>query len=158
MLVNNGTINIKFEANGAALLSTIRVYIWIFINEWFHWQFLITYRGSVERVQSKKRYLMFTYVFLAILLLFFIKKLCFYHFHDFFWRSIKFPQQNINHSQTGIDNKKLSVEMHAIALPNFLLPFSAYLSHFKTEHLLLSLRKVPIAHIFLLFSSMRSFT
>ena len=62
----------------------------------FHWPFLITYIFSVSlkfearyitgqwgRVQSKERYFIFTYTF-GIFLLFFIKKLCFYHVHFFF--------------------------------------------------------------------------
>ena len=32
----------------------------------------------------------------------------------FFWWSIKFPQQNINQSETEISDKKLSVELYAI--------------------------------------------
>ena len=35
------------------------------------------------------------------------KNLCFYHFHFVFWWSIKFPQQNINQSETGTDNKQI---------------------------------------------------
>ena len=41
------------------------------------------------------------------------KNLCFYYFHFFFWWSIKFGQQNINQSETGTDDKKLSVELYA---------------------------------------------
>ena len=40
--------------------------------------------------------------------MFFIKKLCFYHFHFL----IEFPQQIINRSETGIGDKKLSVELY----------------------------------------------
>ena len=32
-------------------------------------------------------------------------KLCFSHFHFFFFESVKFPQQNINQSETGIGDK-----------------------------------------------------
>ena len=39
------------------------------------------------------------------------KKMCFFHFHDFLWWSIKLLQQNINLSETGIGDKKLSVEL-----------------------------------------------
>ena len=41
----------------------------------------------------------------------FSKKLCFYQFHFLFWWSNKFSQQNINQSETGIGDKKLSVEL-----------------------------------------------
>lgn len=50
--------------------------------------------GSEEQVQSKECYYMFTDTFF-LLLLFFIKKLCFYHFHFLFWQSVDFSQQNI---------------------------------------------------------------
>ena len=46
LLVINGTIDAKFEANWTVFLSSIRVYIWIFINKCF--QFLITYISSVS--------------------------------------------------------------------------------------------------------------
>ena len=39
----------------------------------------------------------------------FHKKICFYNFYSFFWRSIGFPQQNINESETATDDKKLPV-------------------------------------------------
>ena len=45
------------------------------------------HHGSVGRVPSKECINIF-----GILLLFFIKKLCSYHFHFFFWWSIKFTQ------------------------------------------------------------------
>ena len=35
-----------------------------------------------------------------------------YHFHFFLWWSIKFPQHNINQSETGIGNLKLPVELY----------------------------------------------
>ena len=50
--------------------------------------------------------------FFGILLLFFIIKIGFYDFRSFLWWSIKFPQQNINQSKTGIDGPKLSVELY----------------------------------------------
>ena len=36
----------------------------------------------------------------------------FYHFHFFFWWSIKFLQQNINQSEAKTDDTKLSVELY----------------------------------------------
>ena len=41
------------------------------------------------------------------------KKNYFYHFYFFFWWSIKFPQQNINQSETGIGHEKWPVELTA---------------------------------------------
>ena len=63
-----------------------------------------SYRG----IQSKECYFMFTYSFLS----FFIKKFVFSSFSFLFLWSIKIPQQNINHSETGIDDEKLPVELH----------------------------------------------
>ena len=71
----------------------------------FHWQFLFTYiffaslkfgacyitgKWGKFRVQNVTFFCCFS-----------SKNLCFYHFHFFFWWSIKFPQQNINQSETG---------------------------------------------------------
>ena len=39
--------------------------------------------------------------------------MCFYHFHFFFWWSIKFPQQHINQSETWIGGVQMSVELYA---------------------------------------------
>ena len=50
--------------------------------------------------------------FFDIFCCFLFKYLRFYHFHFFFWQSIKFEQQNINQSETGIDDKKLSMELY----------------------------------------------
>ena len=50
-------------------------------------------------------------------LLFFSTNLCFLHFHFFLWWSIKFPQQNINQSETGIGGRKLSVELYGYVNP-----------------------------------------
>ena len=45
--------------------------------------------------------------------------MCFYHFYFFFWLSLKFPQQNINQSETWIGGFQLSVELYVVA-KNFL--------------------------------------
>ena len=45
-------------------------------------------------------------------LLCFIKYLLFFHFHFFFWWTIKFIQQNINQSEPRIGNKKFPVELY----------------------------------------------
>ena len=42
--------------------------------------------------------------------------MCFYYFQFFFRWSMKFPQQNINQSETGIRGQKLSVEMYVSVL------------------------------------------
>ena len=70
------------------------------------------YHGSVGPVQSKNSYFMFTYTLFGIFCCFSSKKMCFYNFHDFFRWNIKFPQQNINQSETGIGHKKLSMELY----------------------------------------------
>ena len=78
------------------------------IKSVFHWKFPISkvlnmlHHGSVG--------LVFTYTFLAYFCRFWSKKLCFYHLHFFIWWSIEFLKQNINQSETGIGDKKLSVE------------------------------------------------
>ena len=96
----------------------------------FHWQILITCIFSISlkfgacyitgqwgefRVMNTILclHILFWYVFFLFFVLFFIKKICFYHFHFSFWWSTKFPQQNINQSETGIGEKKLSVELYA---------------------------------------------
>ena len=58
--------------------------------------------------------LLFIYMYFpGIFLSFFIKNFVFYHFHFFFWWSIEFPLQNMNQSETGIGDKKLSVKPYA---------------------------------------------
>ena len=52
--------------------------------------------------------------FFDILLLFFIEKIVFLSLSLLFFRSIKFPQQNINESGIRIGDKKLSVALHVI--------------------------------------------
>ena len=63
---------------------------------------------------SKECYILFTYTFLAFFCCFSWKNLCFYHFHFSFWQSIEFMQGNINQSETGIGDKKLSVELYVL--------------------------------------------
>ena len=82
----------------------------------FHLYFLriskvssMLHHGSVGQVQSKEYYFKFIYTFVTFLLLFFIKKLCFIIFISFKFK-FKFLQQNINQSETGTDEKKLSVQ------------------------------------------------
>ena len=70
--------------------------------------------GQLEQVQSKNCYFMFNYTFSVFCFCFSSKKLCFYHFHLFFWWNIKVPQQNINQSETTIGDKKLSMELYAV--------------------------------------------
>ena len=70
------------------------------------------HHGSVGQVHSKKCYFMFAYTFETVFCCFSSKNLCSYHFHFFFWWSIKFPPQNINQSETWTDDKKLSVELY----------------------------------------------
>ena len=48
----------------------------------------------------------------GIFFLFFIKNLCFYNFDFFFWWSIEFLRRNIKQPETGIVDKKLSVELY----------------------------------------------
>ena len=60
------------------------------------------HHGSMRRVQSKKSYFMFTYNFLVVFCCFSSKS---FYFCFFFWWNIKFPQQNINQSETGIGDK-----------------------------------------------------
>ena len=91
----------------------------------FHWQFLINctfsvslkfraclHHGSVRAIHSEECYILFIYTFLAFFCSFSWRHLCFYHFHFFFWWSIKFMQQNTNQLETEICDKKLSVELY----------------------------------------------
>ena len=75
-------------------------------------------------------FFMFTYTFSA---------LGFYHFGFIFWWSIKFPQQNINQSETGIGDKELPVELYDHSLihqqivtsnKSFRKTFFKYMLHF----------------------------
>ena len=90
----------------------------------FHWQFLITYIFSVSpkfracyitgqwgefTVKNATLYLnILSWHFFAI----FHQNICVFIKSFLFWWSVEFPQQNINQSETGIRDKKLSVELH----------------------------------------------
>ena len=50
--------------------------------------------------------------FFGTFLLSFIIKFVFYHFYFFFWWSIKFSQQFISQSKTGIGDKNLPVKLY----------------------------------------------
>ena len=64
------------------------------------------HHGSLGWVHSKECYFICTYTSLAFFG-FSSKNLCFCNFHlFFFWWSIEFPQQNINHLETRIGDKK----------------------------------------------------
>ena len=55
---------------------------------------------------------MFSYSFLAfVVVVFHLKKLFFIIFVSFFNEVTKFPQQNINQSETGIGDKKLLLKL-----------------------------------------------
>ena len=60
----------------------------------------ILHHGSVGRVHEKMLLNALIYVF--GIFCFSWQNLCFHHFDFFFWWSIKFPQQNINQSETWI--------------------------------------------------------
>ena len=62
-------------------------------------------------VQNKGCHFMFTCAFLVFFSCFSSLNLCFYHFHFFFWLSIKFPQQSFNQSKLKIGAKEMSVEL-----------------------------------------------
>ena len=97
----------------------------------FHWQFLIIYIFSVSlkfrayyitgqwREFSINNATLCLHILYDIFFLPFIKRLCFDHFHFFFWWSIKFTQQNINQSQAGVGDKKLSLKLHSINFATF---------------------------------------
>ena len=42
--------------------------------------------------------------------------MCFYNFHFSFWWSVKFPQHNINQSETWIGGFQLSVELYVFGI------------------------------------------
>ena len=67
---------------------------------------------SVGQVQNKECYFILSSTFLAFWCCFSSKNLPFYHFHFFLWWSIRFPQNNINQSETWIGGTKLSLELH----------------------------------------------
>ena len=125
----------------ALVMLNMLEYAWIYLNKQsceyarilnmtdavhrsvFLWQCLINYIFSISlnsgtchtsRVSgtgSELKMLLRMYIF-GIFLLFFIKKMCLYHFHFFFRWSTKFPHQNIDQSETGFGNTKLSVELY----------------------------------------------
>ena len=72
------------------------------------------HQGSIGRVQSKERYFIFMFHFFDIFVVFhqFFLFFC-YYFLFFFFFIFWLLQQNTNLSETGIDHKKLSVELFA---------------------------------------------
>ena len=69
--------------------------------------------SRVSEVSSEWRILLYVYMYsFGIFLLFFIEKsLCLWSFSLFFWWSVKFPQQNVNQSETGSNAKKKTTVM-----------------------------------------------
>ena len=67
--------------------------------------------GSLSSLKRKTTWICRD-ILLSSVLLISIKKWFFNHFDILFWISIKFPQQNINQSETEIGDKKLSVELY----------------------------------------------
>ena len=74
----------------------------------FHWQFLIT---SIFSVSLKFRVCYIKGQWGAFFVVFHHKICVFIIFVSFLWQSIEFPQKNINQSETGIYDKKLSVKL-----------------------------------------------
>ena len=75
------------------------------------------HHGSVGRVHSKECYFTFKYTFLAFsfFVYFFFcfpLKKCVFVIFIFFLISIELPQQDINQSETGIGDNKLSAELN----------------------------------------------
>ena len=69
--------------------------------------YLYSFEYVASRASSQWRRLLYIYIYvLGIFLLFFIKKYMFLSFHFFFWSSVEFPQQNIDHqTENGIGDK-----------------------------------------------------
>ena len=67
------------------------------------------------------------YVYILGIFFLIFRKNCFYHFHFFFWWSIKFPQENINQSEIEIGDKYLSVELLSIYFKKLITPNTHYL-------------------------------
>ena len=63
-----------------------------------------SYNRSVGRIQNKECFQLLFWHFLLFLIIKFLS------FSFFFWWSIKFPQKNINRSETRIRGQKLSKE------------------------------------------------
>ena len=64
------------------------------------------------RVLSKECYFVFTCTFLTFFVVFYLNICVFIIFISFFDKISFFEQQNINQSETGIDDKKLSMELY----------------------------------------------
>ena len=98
------------------IIRNFRLYnIWIHNTHKFSvlHDFLYTFCIVFVQIYCKERILPYVYMyFLCIFLYFSLKNLCFYHFHFFCWWSIKFLEQDINQTETGIGDKKFSVEMY----------------------------------------------
>ena len=90
----------------------------------FHWQSIITYIFSVclkfgaccimgqwDEFRPMKAAVS-EHIFLGLFTCFLSTKICLNYIYFCFWWSIKFLQQNINHSETGIGDKKLPVELY----------------------------------------------
>ena len=89
------------------------------------------YHGLVGQVHKKMLFNSFIYFF-CIFCWFLSKDSCFYHFHFFRW-SIKFPQQNINQSETWAGGFQLSVELYGWQKQQFILSFD-YIHLFGLKH------------------------
>ena len=76
------------------------------------------HHGAARQDQGEECYFMFIYNFSHFLVVFHQKFVFLYYFCFFFWWSIKSPQQNINRSETGTGDKKLSVELHVTMTTN----------------------------------------
>ena len=93
----------------------------------FRWQFLITYVFSVllkfgtchimsqcGEFRVKNTTLWLLVLFWHFFVVFYQKNYVFIVFFSSFWWSIKFPQQNINQSETRNGDKKLSVKLYDV--------------------------------------------
>ena len=100
-----------------------------FVKSVFLWQFRINYTFSVsqnfilEHVTllvswaSSECYFMFLYTLLAFFFFFIISFFVIFIYLFFFWGSIRFPQQSINKSETGIGDQKLLVDVYVNSCP-----------------------------------------
>ena len=91
----------------------------------FHWQLHITYTFSVSLKFGAcyimcqwgefriKNAIICLYLLIRLFLLFFVIKLVFFSLLLFLTK-FKFPQQNIDLSETGIRDQNLSVELYAL--------------------------------------------
>ena len=94
------------------------------------------HHGSMARAQSKKYYFKYMYSYYTPFCWFSSRNLCFHHFYFFFWWSIKFPEQNINQSDTGIGDENLSVELLSIFFRKLITRYTHYLITRYTHYLL----------------------